>query len=233
MVRLENDKPTIQNPFFYLTSEPFWDLKDSSGKSIYIPGNVGKAPAIKTLKQSFAILDQSFYTLLQNQKSRNEIRNAIICRYFPKKAKEIRKILSYVDLKIPDKLVADSPTRSSAFAKTVKNLYDYRCAACGLRIKYNSIHFVDAAHIKPFKESYNDHPSNGMALCKNHHWAMDQKLIAPHPDYYWIVSETLDSRITDYKPLLELQNQKVLLPSDPKFNPDKESLEWRLENLLN
>jgi len=27
-----------------------------------------------------------------------------------------------------------------------------------------------------------DHPSNGIALCKNHHSAMDQYLIAPEPE---------------------------------------------------
>ncbi len=34
-----------------------------------------------------------------------------------------------------------------------------------------------------------------MALCKNHHWVMDKRLIAPGPDMQWHVSKRLDDRI--------------------------------------
>ena len=69
-----------------------------------------------------------------------------------------------------------------------------------------------------------------MALCKNHHWAMDQGLIAPHPDLHWIVSEKLDLRISDHKPLLDLNSQSIIGPNDKRYFPDKESLEWRISN---
>ncbi|WP_346189974.1 HNH endonuclease [Rubritalea halochordaticola] len=43
-------------------------------------------------------------------------------------------------------------------------------APCGLRIRLPGGHtVVDAAHIIPFSESQDDHPRNGIALCKNHH----------------------------------------------------------------
>jgi len=35
-------------------------------------------------------------------------------------------------------------------------------------------HLNTATHLIPFSESRNDHPTNGLALCKNHHWAMDR-----------------------------------------------------------
>lgn len=41
---------------------------------------------------------------------------------------------------------------------------------------------VEEAHLIPFGESRNDKPTKGMALCPNHHWAMDRHLIAPCPD---------------------------------------------------
>jgi len=43
-------------------------------------------------------------------------------------------------------------------------------------------HLPKAAHLIPFNLSRNDKPTNGMALCPNHHWAMDRHLIAPVPD---------------------------------------------------
>ena len=76
--------------------------------------------------------------------------------------------------------------RVKSFRKEITNLYDNQCAACGLRIilpqTERSVSFVDAAHIKPFAEEPNDHPSNGMALCKNHHWPMDRHVTATGVD---------------------------------------------------
>ena len=51
----------------------------------------------------------------------------------------------------------------------------------------NDVSFIAAAHLIPFAESRNDHPTNGLALCKNHHWAMDRNLIAPCPNHHWQV----------------------------------------------
>ncbi|WP_200797117.1 HNH endonuclease [Rubritalea squalenifaciens] len=59
-------------------------------------------------------------------------------------------------------------------------------APCGLRIRLPGGHtVVDTAHIIPFAESQDDHPRNGIALCKNHHRAMDRSLIASNPDMIW------------------------------------------------
>ena len=40
-------------------------------------------------------------------------------------------------------------------------------------------HWNAATHLIPFSESRNDHPTNGLALCKNHHGTMERNLIAP------------------------------------------------------
>ena len=47
----------------------------------------------------------------------------------------------------------------------------------------------------------------------------------------WHVSKELD-RIPDHAPLIDLEGTRLRLPRDARFNPDKESLAWRLENLL-
>ncbi len=62
----------------------------------------------------------------------------------------------------------DSYGRNPAFRRKVLEVYDYQCAACGLRIKLPdaSLTFVDGAHLIPFGISRNDHPTNGIALCK-------------------------------------------------------------------
>ncbi|MBN8461057.1 MAG: hypothetical protein J0M04_24780 [Verrucomicrobia bacterium] len=96
----------------------------------------------------------------------------------------------------------------------------------------------------PCAESHNDHPTNGpchaiavrrrrIALCKNHHWAMDRFLIAPGPDYHWHASAVLDPRRSSGEAeLLALSRKPLLLPCDQAFNPDAEGLKWRLSQLV-
>ena len=72
--------------------------------------------------------------------------------------------------------------RSPAFRRKILDIYDHQCAACGLRIKLPAAYdvgFIDAAHLIPFSVEPNDQPTNGLALCTHHHWAMDPNLIAP------------------------------------------------------
>jgi putative restriction endonuclease len=90
-----------------------------------------------------------------------------------------------------------------------------------------------AAHLIPFSESRNDHPTNGLALCKNHYWAMDRNLIAPCPDHHWHVAKILDPRrSTGEKELIELAGKPLLLPKDPAFHPDEDGLKWRCQKLI-
>jgi putative restriction endonuclease len=126
--------------------------------------------------------------------------------------------------------------RSPAFRRKILEIYDHQCAACGLRIKLptaRDVSFIDAAHLIPFAESRNDHPTNGLALCKNHHWAMDRDIIAPGPDLHWHVSRVLDARrSTGEAALVELSGRAVLLPRNEAFLPAKEFLEWRAQRLV-
>jgi putative restriction endonuclease len=103
-----------------------------------------------------------------------------------------------------------------------------------LRIKLPDadVTFVDGAHLIPFGISYNDHPTNGLALCKNHHWAMDRFLIVPTPEGIWKASNRLDARRSPGEAaLLQIHGQQLLPPHDDAFRPDPTGLSWRTERL--
>ncbi len=125
--------------------------------------------------------------------------------------------------------------RSPAFRRLILDIYDHQCAACGLRIRLpatNDVSFIDAAHLIPFVQSHNDHPTNGLALCKNHHWAMDRHILAPGPDLLWHVSPLIDPRRSNgEQELHNLAGRSLLLPKDPAFQPDEEGLRWRCGKL--
>ena len=117
--------------------------------------------------------------------ARHQLREALIARYFPEDRDKLAAITAANRSAKPADALKEElpPGRDGAFRRTILEIYDYRCAACGVRVLLDqSVSLVEAAHLIPFNVSRNDKPTNGMALCPNHHWAMDRHLIAPVPD---------------------------------------------------
>ncbi len=75
---------------------------------------------------------------------------------------------------------ANRGASSSKFRDQVRKAYDATCLVCGLRFPptaFNKNPGVDAAHILPWAKYDMDHVSNGLCLCKTHHWAFDEGLL--------------------------------------------------------
>ena len=242
-VREGDDQPTIQNPFFHLCGDGFWQLVPKAGHPpLYVPGSASGAPSVADLRRRIVhgTFEEGFWPLLNDPMSRHQLREALIARYFPERREQLAAIAgASLDLPKPDELREELPPgRDTAFRRTILEIYDYRCAACGIRVILDqSISLVEAAHLIPFGVSRNDKPNNGVALCPNHHWAMDRHLIAPCPDTrkragIWRVnSDRLDDRIDGQRDLVALTGRPVIPPSEEKFYPAPESLRWREEHL--
>ncbi len=240
VVRRHNDQPAIENPFYFLAGDGFWELvPKAGGRPLYEPGNASRAPTLRTLRQVYGRFDSDFYeTILRDGHSRHQLREALIARYFPEQREKLAASCGDNRADQQEEAVHEEPPgRDSAFRHAVLEIYDYRCAACGIRVKINDdLCLVEAAHIIPFDVSRNDKPDNGLALCPNHHWAMDRFLIAPCPDSkqragIWRVGPGLDARIEGQKDLIALANQPVIPPNEKKFYPAVESLRWREKRL--
>lgn len=247
VVRKSNDQPTIQNPFFHLSGDGFWYLiARPGGQAVYQTGATSGAPSIAQLRQraTHASFDPELWSLIATPFSRHQVREALIARYFP----ESREALAALVVAVPAKeqqlqpldRLPPSASRDAAFRRTVLEIYDHRCAACGIRVLLDHrTSLVEAAHLIPFVESFNDKPTNGIALCPNHHWAMDRFLIAPCPDNkhsagVWQVNgHRLDDRIEGQRDLVSLEGRAVMPPRELKYFPALESLQWRREKLLN
>jgi putative restriction endonuclease len=170
----------------------------------------------------------------------------VIARYFPGQYESLMQIAQEEDeagiyatamrelaigkaAEVPD---VPYSARDLAFARIVKRAYHYQCAACGLRILYDGISLVDAAHIIPFSESHDDDPRNRLSLCKNHHWAMDQELIFPCSDNLWHVRKDIDDRIDTHRSLIDLDGKTILPPEQKHYAPKNEALLWRERRLM-
>jgi putative restriction endonuclease len=241
LVRQQNDQCTPENPFFYLRQEKWW-LPFRQDGQVSVPLEATPTVAQANCRVVFAKITSPIANWIITPADRLFLREALITRYFP----HAREVLSphFMEGSVQEASPAAesdddanvSPGRSAGFRRKILEIYDCQCAACGLRIKLPEIAdltFVDAAHLIPFEVEHNDHPTNGIALCKNHHWAMDRFLIAPCPDGVWKVSTTLVARRSPgEKELIDLQNEPVLKPSERAFYPAEAALAWRCERIV-
>ncbi len=243
VVRGENDRPTIQYPFVHLRGDGFWDLLPRRGQ----PALSREAASLGGLgveqlrrRVSHGAFSPEYWTLLSDPVTRERLREATIARYFPNSAAALLEASGQPHEVVPPNAspLNELPGRDAAFRATILDIYDYTCAACGVRLLVNhQTPLVEAAHLIPFRIAQNDHPTNGVALCLNHRWAMDNNLIAPcpdddHPAGRWQVNERrLDDRIEGQRPLTELRGVRVSAPRVAKYAPAAESLQWREKRL--
>ena len=249
IVRTPQDQCNPDLPFLHLKSEQWWQPIRISGSGSH---PLTAAPTATDAKSGtvHASLVQGMECFVGSPIHRMVLRNALVSRYFPYARPLLQPLFAephaspgaptHESLPAPNRVEEDPlpalPGRHSGFRRKILDLYDCQCAACGLRIRLpqtDDLTFVDAAHLIPFSSSFNDHPTNGIALCKNHHWAMDRYLIAPAPNLSWIVSPRLDERRSDgEKSLVALKGKRVLPPAEPAFAPNRNALQWRVDRLL-
>lgn len=251
LVRGDQDTLTPILPFFFLRGDRFWHHhphanQESAYRALRSPGSKSQLLSIV----DYAYLDGPLFRLLVDPDARQELRQTIIRRYFAERAASIgellrreRPICQYEDflrkqaggqVRASDEPDIDDNSRETAFSRVVRSAYDYRCAACGLRVVLDDVVLVEAAHIIPFTVSHDNDPRNGIALCRNHHWAMDRLLLAPVPGQsrpIWRVSGELDRRIEGQTDLLDLDGSAVLRPRDTRFHPREDALKWRQQHL--
>ena len=145
---------------------------------------------------------------------------------YPEAAENNDAVRSYITTQAKRRL------HQQEFRNKVLKAYQCKCAFC--RIKH--LPLLDAAHIIPDNE-VKGHPIviNGLALCKIHHAAFDANIMGVSPDYKIIVKEDILHEIDGpmlKHGIIELHNEKIVLPKKVELLPDKERLEIRFERFL-
>ena len=233
IVKTRNDNNTPLNPYFYMRSEEFWSHIPLAGHELTVKA-LSSPPAMRDIPSLIegARLAQGLWDILNDSAQRGQLRDVLVSRYFPQHRGALLQHNAVAETTQEDQEEYHLSGRSSGFRRIVVQVYEHQCAACGLRIRQPSgATIVDAAHIIPFSESRNDHPRNGLALCKNHHWAMDQSLIAPGTDHLWHISTQLDPRQPGERELLGLAKMHLILPKEKAYHPLPEALDWRESRL--
>ncbi|WP_163336161.1 HNH endonuclease [Desulfopila sp. IMCC35008] len=241
-----NRPASMSYPFYHLDTSGFWELVPQPGqihqKSLSIS-------SMKRLREVYlgARISKDLFMLLQMAHSREKLQTVLIDTYFsPQFQKTVHEqslinqasdtysfsLMEHpatADLPIPAEHFAREreQIRSQGFRRAVINLYQHRCALCGIKMLTPEGHtVVDAAHIKPWSESKNDNPTNGMALCKLCHWSFDNGLMSVDRQFKVLVSVATKKDPNLPGHILTLSERHMFRPSQSRYWPSQDNFEW-------
>jgi putative restriction endonuclease len=229
-------------PFYHMQSEGFWRLVSKPGQEQELSERITSS---MTRLQSVVLgaeIDQELFELISGQKGREELRAALLNTYFApdvrqsllREAVENQEAFEYSQRLLQAAEAAmpfgqpDKPQqiRDQGFRKAIMNLYSHRCALCGIRMITPEGHtIVEAAHIRPWADSQDDRPANGLALCRLCHWSFDHESMG--------VNEIRDPSLSLFCKLtsgighiMTLELRPIFPPDDHRHIPDQECLGW-------
>jgi len=166
----------FQLPFFHLQSSGFWHLQAKPGRELILTSS-RSVRSFGHLREviAYAWLDAPLWELVQQPVAREDIRQALLIRYFPltrhyfrpRAGQERLEELGRQMLEEPAPayqqvaLAADEPetlVRSAVFVREVLRAYESTCAVSGLQLlsTRGAAPLLDACHIVPWSESHDD-----------------------------------------------------------------------------
>jgi putative restriction endonuclease len=238
-------------PFFHLQGDGFWHLLPRHGRS----SSGSQMTSLIRLREEVigARVDERLYGLFGSEENRDRLRGVLIETYFSPGVRPLlveqsitnRGAFLYSeellnnpkDPRVEETLSVEEAylpaVRDQGFRRAVVTAYAHRCALCGIRVRTLDGHTaVTAAHIRPWSDTHDDRPANGMALCRMCHWTFDEGLLGISQEYEVIASRQLvvSNNLPGYLPNLE--GSGIVGPAQQPFWPDTESLRWHQENVL-
>lgn len=243
-------KTSMAHPFPRLQTDGFWQRIANPGYDSEMDYNVTSMVKLREIYAG-ARIDDELFQYMSNPETREQLRAAVINTYF---ASEIKPALveqgavnlaAYQYSKELLKEVGDTgkswkeseetnknqKIRDQGFRKVIVQLYDHRCALCGIRMLTPEGHtVVEAAHIQPWHKSQDDRPTNGLALCRLCHWSFDEGLMSVGKSYEVLVSKRV--RIDQNYPghMLTLIERPIFKPLEQPYWPSQENIKWHRKN---
>lgn len=243
-------------PFYHLSSEPFWKLIPKSGYEslVFLKSSIKSFPGLNAAIE-FAIIDEELFLLMNNAISNAILRDFLLDEYFPDTKKHLSQPNRYINDKyseVENKILHEPAEeykreiqtlikqnddeeifiRGGIFKREIPKIYNNTCCISGMRIDVTlQISLIDACHIVPFSESYNDTISNGIALCPNLHRAFDRGLISIDKNYKVCVSSVFSEGESNYS-IRQFDQKQINLPKNKNFWPNEENLVWHGNNVF-
>lgn len=250
-----NHECRISYPFYHLKSSDFWQLVPKD-KTINI--DKLESSSIKSFNKlndavEHALIPNDFLYLISDKISNEILQQFLLDVYFPITKHNFKnsqrgqlKIFDEIEHKILTesaeeyqqeikKLIKQENEeelflRGSLFKREIPKIYNNTCCISGMKIETTiNVSMIDACHIIPFSESYDDTITNGIALCPNLHRAFDRGLIGINENYRVVVSNVFTEESTAYG-IRFFEGKEIKLPNLKCYFQKKENLEWHMKN---
>jgi putative restriction endonuclease len=246
----------ISYPFYYLKSDRFWQLVPKSGfENIDQMGSIMKSFSNLNAAVDFAVIDSELFLLMIDKRSNEILQQFIIDEFFPESNTDFNSLsrsqgslFNSIEVKILceppaeyrkeiEKLMQQNNEeeiylRGSMFKREIPKIYNNTCSISGMKVdSVFSFSMIDACHIVPFSNSYNDTISNGIALCPNLHRAFDRGLISIDNNYKVLVSQSFRENLTNYS-INAFIGRELHLPKNESYHPSKSNIEWHRNNIF-
>jgi len=235
-------RSTMAYPFPRLPSDGFWHRIANPGYDAKTDYNISSMTKLREVYAG-ARLDDALFVYMIDPLAREQLRAVLVQTYFVaaiqprvfeqgsvnlaayKYAKDViagvkESMESYTAAKPEQQRVRDQ-----GFRKAIVQLYDHRCALCGIRMRTPEGHtVVEAAHIVPWSKSRDDLPTNGLCLCRLCHWSFDEGLMGVGAKYEVLVSDRvrIDSNMPGH--ILTLAERPIFKPDTERFWPGQDNL---------
>lgn len=239
---ITNHHPIFALPFYHMNSEPFWKLIANIGCEKWIESkNSMRSLKNLTTAVNIALIDTELSDLLIRPESRDILKISILEKYFPETksnyennenddlpdisvlnepSEEYRRKINELKSKVDENTFQEEVfIRGGLFKREIPKIYNNTCAITGLRIDaITNVSMVDACHIIPFSEGYDDTLTNGIALCPNLHRAFDRGLISISDNYKVILNKSFIESSSTYN-ISQFEGKEILLPNQLEFYP--------------
>lgn len=239
-------------PFYHMHSESFWKLIPNEGCELWVKSKSSmRSFSNLTTAVKYAQIDDELLAILKTKKDSNVLQFVLLDKYFQNTKGNInsssnnyikdienqitkepveeykKRLLSIKENLDNDAFQEEIYVRSNVFKKEVPKKYNNTCCISGMRIdSIDNISMIDACHIVPFSESYNDTITNGIALCPNLHRAFDRGILSIDDNYKVLLkSNFIEPNRSSYN-LKQFEGIKILLPENPLYYPSKDSLSY-------
>ncbi|SHM58421.1 putative restriction endonuclease [Cyclobacterium lianum] len=243
-------------PFYHMKTERFWTLVPKMGFEKIIRFSASMR-SFTNLNQAVdhVVLDEDLFLLMKDPKSNILLQQFLLEEYFPGTSSNF--IFSLENKKklfdnIESKILYESPEeyrteiqnlilqqneeeifiRGDLFKREIPKIYSHTCGISGMRIDATlDISMIDACHIKPFSQSFDDTIKNGIALCPNLHRAFDRGLISIDENFCVLVSKCFEEQQSAYS-IRDFEHKTINLPAKREHWPLQANLQWHRENIF-
>lgn len=243
-------------PFYHLTSDKFWKLIPNSGFDNILKLSSSMRSFVNLNAAVLcAEIDENLCILMNNKKSNEILTQFLLDEYFPNSKGNFSNssvgpnhLFTEIENKILEepsedyrqeikKLLEQNNDeeiflRGSVFKREIPKIYNNTCCISGMKIDATiNVSMIDACHIVPFRVSYDDTVTNGIALCPNLHRAFDRGLITIDEEYKVLVSKSFKEEETNYS-IRPFEGNEIKLPNLKSYYPLRENIGWHRNNVF-